>query len=156
MRAGQHPVGWRAGASSIDRCVRTPGLTWWEAELPTNEQAAGPLDAGASPEVVLAHEALAVPGGIQRLGDGHGRHPDDLTYARVVQQVHTAPVLSVLDPVKETLCVAGHYHFRHSEQAMLDGMLVRQEVLNRSASADALAVLDLGDDVPRFETVAMG
>ncbi|MGW0885384.1 hypothetical protein [Streptomyces sp. NPDC002671] len=114
VRAGQHPVGWLSGAASIDRCVRMPSLTWWEAELPTDEQAAGPLDAGASPDVVLAHEALAVPGLIQRLGDGRGWHPDDLAYARAVQQVHTARVLSALDPAKETLCVAGHCHFRHS------------------------------------------
>lgn len=59
-----------------------PGLTWWEAELPTDEQAAGLLNAGVSPDMVLGHEALAVPGLLQRLG--------------------------------ETLCVAGHYHFRHS------------------------------------------
>ncbi|WP_434598231.1 hypothetical protein [Streptomyces sp. A5-4] len=73
-----------------------------------------------------------------------------------MQQVHTARVLSVLDPAKGTLCVAGRYHFRHSEQAVLDGMPVRQEILDRDGSADALAVLDLGDDVPRFEAVAMG
>ncbi|MFJ9893633.1 hypothetical protein ACIQPR_09900 [Streptomyces sp. NPDC091280] len=65
-------------------------------------------------------------------------------------------VLSVLGPAKETLCVAGHYHFRHSEQAVLVGMPVRQEILDRDSSADALGVLDLGDDVPRFEAVAMG
>ncbi|WP_329143032.1 hypothetical protein OIU91_04775 [Streptomyces sp. NBC_01456] len=32
----------------------------------------------------------------------------------------------------------------------------RQEILDRDGSADAPAVLDLGDDVPRFEAVAMG
>lgn len=62
VRADQHSVGKLAGAASIDRCVRMPGLTWWEAELPTDEQAAGLLDAGASPDVVLAHEPLSVPG----------------------------------------------------------------------------------------------
>ncbi|MEV7960287.1 hypothetical protein [Streptomyces sp. NPDC088141] len=154
--AGQHWVGWLAGAASIDRCVRLPGLTWWEAELPTDEQAAGLLNAGVSPDVVLPHEALAVPELIQRLGDGRGWHPDDLAYARQAQQVHTARVLSVLDPAKETLCVAGHYHFRHSERAVLDGMPVRQEILDRDGSADALAVLDLGGSAPYFEAVAMG
>ncbi|MGW0576369.1 hypothetical protein ACWD25_10445 [Streptomyces sp. NPDC002920] len=80
-----------------------------------------------------------------------------MAYAREAQQVHTARVLSVLDPAQETLCVAGHYHFRHSEQAVLEEMPVRQEILDRDGSADALAVLDLlGDDVPRFEAVAMG
>ncbi|WP_405775858.1 hypothetical protein [Streptomyces sp. NBC_01538] len=93
---------------------------------------------------------------IQRLGDNHGWRPDDLAYAREAQQVHTSRVLSVLNPAQETLCVAGHYHFPHSEQAVLDGMPVRQEILDRDSSADALAVLDLGDDVPRFESVAMG
>lgn len=93
---------------------------------------------------------------IQRLGDNHGWRPADLAYAREAQQVHTARALSVLNPAKETLCVAGHYHFRHSEQAVLDGMPVRQEVLDRDSSADALGVLDRGDDVPRFEAVAMG
>ncbi|MGW0538305.1 hypothetical protein [Streptomyces sp. NPDC003032] len=136
--------------------MRMPGLTWWEAELPTNEQAAGLLDAGASPDVVLAHEALAAPGLIERLGDGRGWYPDDLAHAREAQRVHTARVLSVLDPAKETLCAAGRYCFRHSEQAVLDGMPVRQEIFDRDGSADALAVLDLGDDVPRFEAVAMG
>ncbi|MDL5199725.1 hypothetical protein [Streptomyces sp. ALI-76-A] len=128
MRADQHSVDRLAGAASIDRCVRMPGLTWRETELPTDEQAAGLLDAGASPDVVLAHEALAVPGLIQRLGDSHGWRPDDLAYAREAQQVHTARVLSVLDPAKETLCVTGHYHFRHLEQAVLDGMPVRQDL----------------------------
>ncbi|MFE0138752.1 hypothetical protein ACFWY6_45555 [Streptomyces sp. NPDC059037] len=156
VRADQHSVGRLAGAASIDRCVRMPGRTWWEAELPTDEQAAGLLDAGASPDVVLAHEALAVPGLIQRLGDGRGWHPDDLAHAREAQRVHTARVLSVLDPAQETLCAAGRYCFRHSEQALLDGMPVRQEIFDRDGSADAMAVLDLGDDVPRFEAVAMG
>ncbi|WP_171059983.1 hypothetical protein [Streptomyces montanus] len=105
---------------------------------------------------MLAHEALAVSGLVQRLGDGRGWHPDDPAYAREAQRVHTARVLSALDPAKETLCVAGHYHFRHSEQAVLDGMPVHQEILDRDGSADALAVLDLDDDVPRFEAVAMG
>ncbi len=35
-------------------------------------------------------------------------------------------------------------------------MPVRQEILDRDGFADALAVLDLGYDVPRFEPVAMG
>ncbi|MFJ8027799.1 hypothetical protein [Streptomyces sp. NPDC096311] len=105
---------------------------------------------------MLAHEALAVQGLIQRLGDSHGWHPDDLAYASEAQRVHTARVFLVLDPANETLCVPGHYHFRHSEQAVLDGMPVRQEIFDRDDSADALVVLDLGDDVPRFEAVAIG
>ncbi|MFF4410707.1 hypothetical protein [Streptomyces sp. NPDC001404] len=105
---------------------------------------------------MLAHEALAVPGLIQRLGDGHGWCPDDLAYTREAQWVRTARVFSVLDPANETLYVAGHYHFRRSEQVVLDGMPVRQEIFDRDDSADALVVLDLGDDVPRFEAVAMG
>ncbi|WP_328791418.1 MULTISPECIES: hypothetical protein [unclassified Streptomyces] len=64
-------------------------------------------------------------------------------------------MLSVLDPAKETLCGAGHTPPRHSERAVLDGMPVRQEGLDQSGSADALAVLGLGDDVPRFEAEAM-
>ncbi|MFF8917461.1 hypothetical protein ACF08M_30175 [Streptomyces sp. NPDC015032] len=135
--------------------MRLPGLTWWEAELPTDEQAAGLLEAGASPDVVLAHEALAVPGLLQRLGDGRGWHPDDLAYARESQKVHTERVLSVLDPDKEALCVAGHYHFRHSERAVLNGVPVRLEILDRDGSADALAVLDLSGSAPCFEG-AMG
>ncbi|WP_433855215.1 hypothetical protein [Streptomyces kronopolitis] len=103
-----------------------------------------------------AREALAVPGLLQRLGDGRGWHPGDLAYAREAQRVHTARVLSALDPAKGTLSVAGYYHFRHSERSVLDGIQVRQEILDRDGSADALAVLDLGDDVPRFEAVAMG
>lgn len=67
--------------------------------------------ADAGPDVVLAHEALAIPGLIQRLGDGRGWHPDDLAHACEAQQVHTARVLSVLDPIKETLCAAGRYCF---------------------------------------------
>lgn len=61
-----------------------PGRTWCEAELPTDEQPVGPLNAGVSPAMVLAHEALAVLG-LQRLGDGRGWHPDDLAYAREAQ-----------------------------------------------------------------------
>jgi hypothetical protein len=94
--------------------MRVPGQTWCEAELPTDEQPIGPLNVAGSPDMVLAHEALAVPGLLQRLGDGRDWHPDDLAYARVAQGVHTARVLSALDPAKETLCVAGHNHFRHS------------------------------------------
>ncbi|MEU9599778.1 hypothetical protein AB0E06_23560 [Streptomyces sp. NPDC048109] len=96
--------------------MRVPGRTWCEAELPTDEQAVGPLNAGVSPDLVLAHEALAVPGLLQRLGDGRGWHPEDLAYAHEAQRMHTVRVLSVLDPAKETLCVAGHTRFRHSEQ----------------------------------------
>lgn len=35
-------------------------------------------------------------------------------------------------------------------------MPVHQETFDRDDSADALVVLDLDDDVPRFEAVAMG
>ncbi|MER6519984.1 hypothetical protein ABT246_24410 [Streptomyces sp. NPDC001553] len=62
----------------------------------------------------------------------------------------------MLDPAKGTLYVAGPHRFRYAEQAVLDGMPVRQEILDRDGSADAPAVLDLGDDVPHFEAVAMG
>lgn len=57
---------------------------------------------------------VAGPVRVRRLGDGRGWHPDDLAYAREAQRVHTARMLSALDPAKETLCVAGHDHFRHS------------------------------------------
>ncbi|MGW3974224.1 hypothetical protein ACWEFD_33645 [Streptomyces ardesiacus] len=50
----------------------------------------------------------------------------------------------------------GHYHFRHSEQAVLDGKPVLQEIFDWDDSADVLAVLDQDNDVPRFEAVAMG
>lgn len=33
---------------------------------------------------------------------------------------------------------------------------VRRSSTDRDGSVDALAVLDLGDDVPRFEAVVMG
>ncbi|CAL9593651.1 hypothetical protein SUDANB120_05298 [Streptomyces sp. enrichment culture] len=44
---------------------------------------------------------------------------------------------------------------RHSEPAVLDGMSVREERLDQYGSADALAVLGLGDDVPRLAAEAM-
>ncbi|MFG2684197.1 hypothetical protein [Streptomyces sp. NPDC048392] len=135
--------------------MRVPGRTWCEAELPTDEQAVGPLNAGMNPDVVLAHEALAVPGLQQRLGDGRGWHPDDLAYAREAQRVHIERVLSVLDPAKETVCCRAP-PLPALGAAVLDGMPVRQEILDRDGSADALAVLDLGDDASRFEAVAMG
>ncbi|MEU7155989.1 hypothetical protein AB0A98_06030 [Streptomyces chrestomyceticus] len=69
--------------------------------------------------------------------------------------MHTARAPSVLDLTKEALCVAGHHCFRHLGQAVFDGP-VRQESSDRDGSADALAVLALGGDVPCFEAAAMG
>ncbi|WP_216363225.1 hypothetical protein, partial [Arthrobacter sp. Hiyo1] len=156
-----HVVGWLAGAASIDRGMRTPGESWWAAELPTDEQAKGLVTLPISPDVVLAHEALATPGLISRLGDGFGWDPKDLAYARLAQREHTSRVLSVLDPTKETLLVSGHYHFRHSERAALErlsdgevvSLPVRQEILDRERTPGSLAVLDLTGETPRLEDV---
>lgn len=155
-----HAVGWLSGAASIDRSLRVPGRSWWPAELPTDVQAQGLMSSPVDPDVVLAHEALATPGLLARLGDGAGWDPSDLTYARTAQREHTERVLSVLDPGKETLLVSGHYHFRHSEHAVLrrtmaDGgtqaVPVRQEILDRERTAGCFAVLDLGGSVPLLE-----
>ena len=157
-----HMVGWLSGAASIDRGVRTPGESWWEAELTTDEQAQALLSSAVAPDVVLAHEALSTPGLLARLGDGLGWNQRDLQYARLAQREHTARVLSVLDPDKETLLVSGHYHFRHSEQAVLErwddnqrivSLRVRQEILDRERMPGSLAVLDLTGDAPQLEDV---
>ncbi|WP_284982290.1 metallophosphoesterase [Arthrobacter sp. efr-133-TYG-118] len=156
-----HMVGWLSGAASIDRGVRLPGESWWEAELTTDEQAQALLSSAVAPDVVLAHEALSTPVLLARLGDGFGWNPQDLQYARMAQREHTARVLSVLDPGKETLLVSGHYHFRHSERAILErlsdgevvSLPVRQEILDRERMPGSLAMLDLTGDAPQLEDV---
>ncbi|MGO4462966.1 hypothetical protein AB4039_37655 [Streptomyces sp. M-16] len=102
----------------------------------------------------LHHEAPAVPGPVQRLVTATAGTPT-LWCMRAWCVKCTTRECSRLDPAKETLRGAGHTPPRHSEQAVLDAMSVRQEGLDQSGSADALAVLDLGDDVPRFEAEAM-
>lgn len=155
-----HAIGWLSGAASSDRGTRVPSVNWWPAELTTDVQARSLLFSPASPGVVLAHEALATPGLLARLGEGSGRNPRDLAYARTGQREHTERVLSVLDPGQETLLVSGHYHFRHSERAILQrttvngeiqAVAVRQEILDRERTLGCLAVLDLSGPAPLFE-----
>lgn len=155
-----HAIGWLAGAASSDRGTRTPGRNWWPAELTTDAQAASLLSSPLRPDVVLAHEALATPDLLARLGDASDADPRDLAYARTAQREHTDRVLSVLDPGKETLLVSGHYHFRHSERAILrraaanggpQAIRVRQEILDRERTLGCLAVIDLSGAVPHFE-----
>ncbi|MFD7661232.1 hypothetical protein [Streptomyces sp. NPDC059788] len=95
---------------------------------------APPLWSRARRYVLLAHEALWSRGWlIQR-----ARRRSQLTPRRsgwrmqAVQQVHAARALSVREPTMETLCVAGHHRFRHSELAVFEG-LVRQEILDGTA-----------------------
>jgi hypothetical protein len=155
-----HAIGWLSGAASGDRGKRTPGRNWWPAELTTDAQEQSLLSSPVRPDVVLAHEALATPGLLARLGDGAGSDPRDLVYARTAQREHTERVLSALDPGKETLLVSGHYHFRHSERAVLrratadsgtQVVPVRQEILDRERTLGCFAVIDLSGHVPFFE-----
>lgn len=158
-----HVLGWLAGAASIDRSVRVRHESWWPQEVVSDEQAQGLLQASSAPGVIFAHEAMAMPGLLARLGLGDGWDRSDLVYAGVARHQHTSRVLSVLDPDTTTLVVSGHYHFAHSETAELmrmeaDGsmtpILVHQEVLDMQWRPASLGVLDLAGTEPIFTTLS--
>ncbi|WP_394941222.1 hypothetical protein [Psychromicrobium sp. YIM B11713] len=101
-----------------------------------------------SPDMILAHEALATPGLIAMLGDGFGWDPKDSTYARLAQQEHTARVLSVPDPTKETLLVSERATLERLSDGEIVSLSIRQEILNRERTPRSLVVLDPTGDTP--------
>jgi len=147
MVAAGHPVGWLAGAASVDRSHRVLGRSWWPQELPSPDEAAALALGDAPVEIVFAHDAPATPQLAERLaGTAHWWDPRDLEYAHRAQEIFTQRVVSVL--ADGGLVISGHYHLRLTADATLslaDGTTrqVRSEVLNMEWEAGSVALLDV-------------
>jgi len=145
--AGRH-VGWLAGAGSIDRGARRAGMSWWPAEIPSDDEAAA-LGAGATIEVLFAHDALSTVALDERLAHSRDRwYAPDVDYAERTRHEFTARALQAL--ADNGIVVSGHYHFRFSATERLlrpDGepVLARSEILAYEWTGESVGLLDTVD-----------
>ncbi len=124
------------GAVSVDRFLRKPGINWWAAEAITQpdvdrlgDQPLDVLATHAAPTTTaLTHRPLRLPEAI--INDS--RHVRDLLDQAVTR---TQP----------KLVVHGHYHLRL--HAQMDGHIVEGLAHDKSSPPEALAVLDLSEDL---------
>lgn len=121
------------GAGSVDRTWRSPGYSWWETEVLTEEDLArlgdGPVD------VLFAHDAPSVAafkGGFP-LSDYDKRR---LAASRAVLD-------AAIEQTRPTLVAHGHWHRRHTwMQPGPDGHWVESLADNTAGFEQAAVVLD--------------
>lgn len=131
---------WMGGAVSVDKPYRTPGVSWFEDEVPSQKQwdrafSQDPVD------IMVAHDAPAeVP--LRGMPDHYIR--DDLLQASGNMQKQ----LSLLAGwVKPALYVHGHWHERKTTQ--LPGMLVESLGHDTDYLENQLIFVDTDLIVPR-------
>lgn len=124
------------GAVSIDQERRTPEVTWFSQEIPSEEHWQRARAAG-SVDVVIAHDTvpgmpvsgvptLLIPWSIRRRARDHRRH---------LEEIHR-----ILRP---RVWVHGHWHQRATAQ--LDGTRFESLGHDRGAFTDSAVILDLAD-----------
>ena len=142
---GATQVGWLSGAGSIDYLSRTPGMSWWDAEMPSATEIA-PLYDGEAVSVLFAHDALTTPGLVAKLSrTAHLWDPRGLAYAERTQVEFTDRALAAL--ASGSVVFGGHYHFPHREVATMDdGRLeVEQVIFNAEWEPLSLGILTVAD-----------
>ena len=90
------------GAPSIDRALRTAGVSWWPEETITDEEHARALAAQGPIHVLVTHDAPAFPPGFSPKGT--------LSYQRD-QERSMKLVDALINHHRPALHVHGHWHF---------------------------------------------
>lgn len=157
--AAGRPIGWLAGAASIDRGARRPGTSWWRQEIPLPEETRAFTDGGPA-DIVFAHDALSTPELTQRLAPSrHLWSPPDVDYAERTQDLFTERVLAVLS--NGGVVCSGHYHFRQSIIATIDrpnggSLTARNEIFSCEREGPSVGILDAESlDVTSWEIDAV-
>lgn len=106
------------GAASVDRLTRTPGKSWWPGELLSDEDVEHASRPGKV-DVIVSHDC---PFGVDIPKIGTGSHPNTDSGWPMVTLIesaeHRRKVRQVVEAVKPTLLVHGHFHLRY--QSYLD------------------------------------
>lgn len=148
------PIGWLSGAGSVDRNHRSPGQSWWEAEIPTEDEARA-LESAGLLDVIFAHDALDTAS-LQRLllRTAHQWEPASHAYAESTRKQFSDRVTRVL--ADRGVVLSGHYHFFHSTSEVMtrpDGteFLARSEILSAEWDRGSVGILDVATlDVEPF------
>ena len=105
------------GATSLDRPALTLGVSWWPGEELTWADTTRAVDGGPA-DVVVAHDCSA---GVDIPGLLPARFWPEAELRRAGQHRHV--VREVLDAVRPTHIVHGHYHSRYTAELDLGGGL---------------------------------
>jgi predicted phosphodiesterase len=131
------------GAYSVDRTWRIPGVSWWNDETVTPEQAARAI-AGGPVDVLIAHDC---PTGVVIPGIDDTSSPSPWPPVELVRAYeHRTLLRQVVDAVRPTTIWHGHYHRRYATTAELGYGPVTVLGLDCDGTtvADNVHVLDLG------------
>lgn len=115
------------GAHSIDKLQRTPGASWWPEEHITYEEAELASQGGHA-DIMVTHDCprnFVIKGIDDRKDDGYW--PSSMINA---SNHHREVLQSVVDRVKPTRLVCGHYHRRQTGVMRGDGYVTLVDILN--------------------------
>jgi hypothetical protein len=124
------------GAHSVDRLHRTPGKSWWEGEHITEDQITKAITGGPV-DVMITHDC---PFGINI----PGIHTDEKLDAEksfwplseiALANDHRKKLARVVDAVRPSLLVHGHYHVRYSALRRGEDFLMQVEGLDCDGSS---------------------
>jgi predicted phosphodiesterase len=121
------------GAASVDRLGRVPGKSWWPEELLSTED----IEYASRPgkvDVIISHD---VPTGVDIPGFGPGLAPNmdsGFPLITLLESIeHRRKVRQVVDAVKPSMIIAGHYHIPYTRY--LDATYGKVLVLGLNADA---------------------
>jgi hypothetical protein len=137
-----HGRSWLAlgGAVSVDRADRDEGVSWWADETITQEQAQWVAEGGPA-EVMLCHDA---PASVPLRLPPPGRSWASRDLARGDR--HRERLQDVVDVVRPTHLIHGHYHVGHQQTVPMAHGPVEVTGLDRDGALDGNhRVLDVRD-----------
>lgn len=129
------------GATSLDRPARTPHVTWWPGEEISWADAQRTIDGGEA-DVMLTHDC---PQGVTIPGLPAAASWSAVELHRA--QAHRHLLRQVVDEVRPTHLLHGHFHVRHDAELVLDdGLSVAVTGLDRDGTmARAYTHVNLDD-----------
>jgi hypothetical protein len=133
------------GAVSLDQADRTSGIAWFPEEEITEAQGRRIMEDGPA-DVMLTHDAPArVPLRLDPTGDGWDRD------ALARSASHRERLQTVVDAVKPSYLIHGHYHLEHlSVTGMAYGPLTAVGLDKNNARSGNFRVLDVRAMVFQF------
>jgi Icc-related predicted phosphoesterase len=113
-----HDHSWLAlgGAHTVNHTQYTPGVDWWPEETITQTDITA-ATVGGPVHTMLTHDApfgVDVPGYV---GNPHGWSTDDLQHANR----NRSAIRAVVDAVRPTRLIHGHYHVRYTTNLVSAG-----------------------------------
>jgi len=130
------------GAASVDRLGRVPGKSWWPEELLSTED----IEYASRPgkvDVIISHD---VPTGVDIPGIGPGLAPNmdsGFAFITLLESIeHRRKVRQVVDAVKPSMIIAGHYHIPYTRYLDATHGKVLVHGLNADGGKGFVQILD--------------